>query len=147
LKSLVFDTKTIPSCTSGSLSPGGTGAFSCTFKVPSGTSGTAVTATDVGGKTATGAFTLTSPKITVSPTKGVVGSSVTVSGTGFSVLTKLKSLVFDGVTLTTCTKGSLTTSATGAFSCTFKVPKGTSGTTVKATDVGGQAATAKFTVT
>jgi len=147
LKSLVFDSKPIPSCTSGSLSVGGTGAFSCTFKVPSGTSGTAVTATDVGGKTATGKFTPTTPKITVSPTKGAVGSTVTVSGTGFSVLTKLKSLVFDGVTLTTCTKGSLTTSATGAFSCTFKVPKGTSGMTVKVTDVGGQAASAKFTVT
>jgi hypothetical protein len=41
----------------------------------------------------------------------------------------------------------LTTSGTGSFSCTLKVPSGTSGTTVTATDVGGQTASTKFTVT
>ena len=147
LKSLVFDSKTITSCTSGSLIAGGTGSFSCTFKVPSGTSGTTVKATDANGAAATGTFTVTSPAITVSPTKGPVGSSVTVSGTGFSVSTKVKSLVFDSKTISSCTSGSFTTGPTGAFSCTFKVPSGTSGTTVKATDVGGKTATGKYTVT
>ena len=146
VKSLVFDSKTITSCTRGSLTASAAGTFSCTFKVPSGVSGTTVKATNVGGKTATAKFTVTTPRITVNPTSGKVGSTVTVSGTGFSMLTKLKSLVFDSKTITSCTSGSLTTSATGSFSCTFKVPSGTSGTTVKATDVGGQAATARFTV-
>ncbi len=147
LKSLVFDSKTIASCTSGSLTAAAQGTFSCTFKVPTGTSGTTVKATNVGGKAATGKFTVTTPKLTVSPVKGAVGSTVTVSGTGFSLSTKLKSLVFDSKTITGCTSGSLTAGAKGTFSCTLKVPSGTSGTTVKATDVGGKTATGKFTVT
>ncbi|MGA8543297.1 MAG: IPT/TIG domain-containing protein [Thermoplasmata archaeon] len=147
LASLVFDGITIASCTSGSLTSSGTGAFSCTFSVPSGTSGTTVTATDVGGQDATGTFTLTTPSITGTPGQGPVGATVTVSGTGFSVSTALASLVFDGVTISSCTSGSLTTGATGAFSCVFKAPSGTSGTTVTATDAGGQDATGVFTVT
>ncbi|MFZ0699719.1 MAG: protease pro-enzyme activation domain-containing protein [Thermoplasmata archaeon] len=147
LTSLAFDSKTISSCTSGSLTTGATGAFSCTFKVPSGTSGTTVKATGTGGSTASGTFAVTTPAITVSPTSGPIGAVVTVSGTGFSVSMALTSLVFDTKTISSCTSGSLTTSGTGAFSCAFKVPSGTSGTTVKATDVGGQTATGKFMVT
>jgi hypothetical protein len=146
LVSLVFDSVSITSCTSGSLTTGATGAFSCTFKVPSGTSGTTVTATDVSGQVATGAFTVTSPAITVNPTQGPLGATITVSGTGFSV-TRAVGLVFDGVTVASCTIGSLTTSAAGAFTCTFKVPSGTSGTAVTATDVGGRTAIGTFTVT
>ncbi|MGA8091979.1 MAG: hypothetical protein WB984_05740 [Thermoplasmata archaeon] len=143
---LLFDGVTISSCTSGSLTTSATGTFSCTFAVPSGTSGTTVTATDVGGQTATKAFSVTTPKITVTPSRGPVGATVTVSGTGFSVSSTV-GLLFDGVTISSCTSGSLTTSGTGAFSCTFRVPSGTSGTSVVATDVGGQTATGKFTVT
>ncbi|MGC2289248.1 MAG: thermopsin family protease [Thermoplasmata archaeon] len=143
---LKFDGVTISSCTTGSLTASGSGAFSCTFKVPSGTAGTTVTATDVTSATATGAFTVTTPQITVSPGQGPRGETVTVSGTGFSVSSAVK-LLFDKVTIVGCTSGSLTTGATGAFTCTFTVPSGTSGTTVTATDVGGQHATGKFTVT
>jgi len=147
LKSLVFDSKTITSCTSGSLTASATGRFSCTFKVPSGTSGTTVKATDVSSKTATGSFTVTVPNITIAPTSGPVGTPVIVSGTGFSVSTKLKSLVFDSRTITSCASGSLTSNVTGAFSCAFNVPVGTSGTTVTATDAGGQTAPGTFAVT
>ena len=143
---LVFDSKVITACTSGSLMSSASGAFSCTFSVPSGTTGTTVKATDVGGQHATGTFKVTKPKITVTPKKGAVDATVTVSGTGFSV-SSVVGLVFDGVTISSCTSGSLTTSSAGAFSCTFSVPSGTSGTTVTATDVGGQTATGKFTVT
>jgi YVTN family beta-propeller protein len=146
LRSLVFDAVTISSCASGSLAVGASGAFSCTFRVPSGTSGTTVTATNAGGQTATAAFTVTSLKVAVSPGLGPPGAKVTVSGTGFSGLSTV-GLVFDGVTISSCTNGSLTTGATGSFSCTFKVPGGTSGTTVTATDIGGQKATATFFVT
>jgi len=147
LKSLVFDSKKIKTCTSGSLTASGTGSFSCTFKVPSGTSGSVVKATNVGGQVATGKFKVTTPAITVTPKKGPVGTTVTVSGTGFSVSKKLKSLVFDAVTIKACTSGSLTANGKGSFSCTFAVPSGTSGTTVTATDLGGQTAIGKFTVT
>jgi hypothetical protein len=143
---LVFDRVTITRCSSGSLTTTGTGSFSCTFAVPSGTSGTSVVATDVGGQTAAAGFWVKTPKITVSPTQDPVGATVTVSGTGFSVSSTV-GLVFDGVTITNCTSGSLMTGATGSFSCTFAVPSGTSGTSVVATDVGGQAAIGTFKVT
>ncbi|MGA8512963.1 MAG: thermopsin family protease [Thermoplasmata archaeon] len=143
--SLVFDGVKITSCTSGSLVTNSLTIFGCTFKVPSGTSGTTVTATDVGGQKALGSFKVTVPSITVSPGHGVVGSTVTVSGTGFSTMSRV-SLVFDGVSITRCITGSLMTNAKGAFSCTFRVPSDTSGTTVSATDIGGQVALAKFTV-
>jgi hypothetical protein len=153
LHSLVFDSVTMAACTTGSLTTGGTGAFSCTFAVPGGTSGTTVTAMDAGDQTATATFAVTTPAITLSPTRGPVGSTVTVSGTGFSVLIPVASLVFDSVTIvegivifTACTSGSLIADGTGAFSCAFAVPSGTSGTTVTATDVGGQTATGTFTV-
>jgi len=147
LKSLVFDSKKIKTCSSGSLTASDSGSFSCTFTVPSGTSGSTVKATNVEGPAATGKFKVTTPAITVTPKKGPVGTTVTVSGTGFSGSKKLKSLVFDGVTIKACTSGSLTASGKGSFSCTFAVPSGTSGTTVTATDVGGQTAIGKFTVT
>jgi len=143
---LIFDNVSITSCTNGSLTTGGTGSFGCTFTVPSGTSGTSVVATDVGGQTATVPFKVTKPWIGVSPVKGPVGATVTVSGTGFSVSSTV-GLVFDNVSITNCTNGSFTTGGTGSFSCTFTVPSGTSGTSVVATDVGGQTATAPFKVT
>jgi thermopsin len=149
LQSLVFDGVTISSCQSGSLTTNAAGSFSCTFPVPRSCSkSTAVIATDVTGATATGSFTVTKPSISVSPGQGPIGATVTVSGTGFSVSTPLKSLSFDGATIASCQSGSLTTSVTGAFSCTFRVPRScTSSTTVTATDIGGQSASTKFKVT
>ncbi len=143
---LVFDGVTVTSCTAGSLAAGGTwGSFSCTFAVPSGTSGASVIATNIGNQTATGTFKVTTPTTTERPTQGPVGATVTVAGTGFSV-SSVVGLVFDGVTISSCTNGSLTTSGTGTFTCAFKVPSGTSGTWVIATDVGGQRATGQFWV-
>ena len=145
-----LDFKGVPvsSCSiGGGLTTGSAGKFSCTLAVPSGTSSTSVTVTDVWGQVASATFKVTTPHITLTPKKGAPGSSVTVTGTGFSVSTALKSFVFDNVVITSCTSGSLTTNSTGAFSCTFVVPTGTSGTAVTATDVGGQYATATFKVT
>jgi hypothetical protein len=144
---LVFDGISVTSCTVGSLTAGGPWeSFSCAFPVPSGTSGTSVVATDQGNQTATATFKVTTLWIGVNVAKGPVGATVTVSGTGFSVSSPV-GLVFDGVTITSCTNGSLTTGGTGAFSCTLAVPTGTSGTSVVATDVGGQSATVQFKVT
>jgi hypothetical protein len=142
-------------CTDGTLS-GGTittddsGRFVCTFTVPSEAAGAySLVAED----TATGArataevFTVTTPTITVNPPQAPVGATVTVSGTGFSVSTPLSSLVFDSEAISSCASGSLTTGSTGTFNCTFEVPSGASGTSVTATDVGGQAASVSFAVT
>jgi hypothetical protein len=147
LASLVFDGVAISSCTSGGLTTNATGGFTCTFAVPAATTGTAVIATDPGGTTASGAFTVTTPTLTVTPGQGPKGAVVTVTGSGFSVSNPISSLVFDGVTIASCSTGSLSTDASGAFSCTFTVPGGTSGTSVVATDVGGQMASGAFTVT
>ena len=128
-----------------------TGDFACTFAVPAG-SPTAdnVVAEDYATNTPSNVlpFTVTTLAITLSSAQGPAGMTVTVSGTGFSV-TSLVGLNFDGVAIpsSSCTAGSLTTGATGAFSCTLKVPSGTTGTTVTATDAGGQSATGMFTVT
>lgn len=151
--SLVFDSQPITSseCLAGtSLTTGGPspGGFKCQIDVPSGTSGTQVVATDVGGQAKSTLFTVTVPSLSVTPGSGPVGSSVTVVGRGFSVDTPLGSLDFDGVLITTCTSGSLTTGTTGpgAFTCTFLVPAGTSSTHVVATDVGGASITGAFVV-
>jgi hypothetical protein len=149
LMALVFDSATIPSCTSGSLMAGATGSFSCTFPVPVVTTGTTtITAADAGGQSAMRAFKVTTPKITVSPTQGAGGATVTVSGTGFSELSTV-GLAFGSLTVSTCPGGgSLMTGGAGSFACTFDVPISSPGTTViNATDLGGQVATARFTVT
>ncbi len=148
---LVFGTSSITTCTSGSLTTSATGTFGCTFAVPTGYASTSptITATDVSsGLTATTSFTVTTPGITVSPTSGAMGISVTVSGTGFSVSSAV-TLKFGTTAEATCTTGSLTTSATGTFSCAFAVPSKNWGTsqTITATDPGGQTATTTFSVT
>ena len=147
LASLDFDGVAISGCASGSPSTDATGAFSCSFAVPGGTTTSTVTATDANGQSALGAFTVTVPAISVTPGHGPVGSPVDVRGTGFSVSTMLESLTLDGIAITSCTSGTLTANSTGVFSCTFLVPSGTSGTTVRATDIGGQYGTDSFQVT
>ncbi|MGA8091144.1 MAG: hypothetical protein WB984_01415, partial [Thermoplasmata archaeon] len=127
------------------------GDFACTFAVPAGSPATDnVVAEDYATNTPSNVlpFTVTTLGITLSSAQGPAGVAVTVSGTGFSV-TSLVGLNFDGVAVasSSCTVGSLTTGATGAFSCTLKVPSGTTGTTVTVTDAGGQSATGTFTVT
>jgi hypothetical protein len=124
------------------------GAFSCSFVVPTEAGGAySILAEDEGTHTATTEemFEVTVPAILVAPLQATAGSPVTVSGTGFSVDIALGSLVFDSQAITACAVGSLVSNATGAFSCTFNVPSGASGSTVTATDAGGAAATASFT--
>jgi len=52
---------TVTACTSGSLTTDGSGAFRCSFVVPSGTTGTMVTVTDIGGQSASTTFTTLAP--------------------------------------------------------------------------------------
>jgi hypothetical protein len=149
LAALSLASETVSGCTRGSLMLSVMGSLNCTFTVPTVGSGTTtLTATDVGGQTATKPFRVTSTKITVSPGQGLIGTSVTASGTGFSVSTALTSLDFDAAAISGCTSGSMIVGATGSFSCNFVVPMVGSGKgTVSATDVGGQTASTTFTVT
>jgi hypothetical protein len=148
---LVFDSQAIGGggCSSGSLTASGSGAFTCTLRVPSATSGTSVIATGAGGASATSSFTVTIPSLALSPEQGPLGAIVTASGHGFSVHTAIASLVFEGVAITACLSGSLVTGtiAPGGFRCAFEVPSDGHGSAVTATDVGGSFAVGSFTVT
>jgi hypothetical protein len=84
--------------------------------------------------------------IQLNPISGVVGTSVTVTGTGFNANSGI-TMTFDSTQVTIPTT---TTSASGAFSTTFTVPQAVAGShTVTATDstTSHNAATAVFTVT
>jgi hypothetical protein len=136
-----------------------TGAFSCIFTVPVSTSPggytVVVSGSDVGtviGDTASATFTVTVPAITLTPNQGPEGTSVTVQGSGFSVSTTIGSISIAGGTIATQTCTAQTTSATGAFTCTFTVPPETAGVytvTVSGSNVGtvpADSATANFRV-
>ncbi len=107
---------------------------------------------------AAGSTTTVPPaSLAVAPSQGVTKASMTAAGSGFTDATSV-SLTFNGaaVTMTACAVGTLatgktsvTTSASGTFSCTFAIPSETAGTySVVATDAtSGQTGTALFAVT
>jgi hypothetical protein len=120
----------------------GSGAFRCTFTVPSEIPGHY---TILGGDRATGAqtaarsFKVTVPTFTVTPDHGLVSgadpaiATYTVIGTGFSVSSGA-TITFNGALQepTSCSRGNFggTTIATtggGAFECTFTVPTSVAG--------------------
>lgn len=68
------------------------------------------------GTSAAAAFTVT-PNLTLSASNGVVGSSLTVTGTGFAAAEAAIPVQFDGVTKRTVTAGS-----TGSFTASFGIP-------------------------
>ena len=78
----------------------GVGSFAAMFAVPSSVPGIyTVQATDGSGNTAYASFTVTSG-ITLSPTSGVVGTTVTVSGSSFAASSTI-TIKFAGATQTT----------------------------------------------
>ena len=113
-------------CTSQTTS--GTGAFSCTFTVPASSAGAhtvIASGSDLGSvpaDTASAAFTITTPAISLVLTHGAAGSSVIVTGSGFSVSASIGTFTYAGSTPATQTCTSQTTSSAGAFACTFTVP-------------------------
>jgi len=110
----------------------GSGGFVCTFTVPSEIPGAySVVGTDTATTptlTSTQTFTVI-PAIAVSPTRGVVGTTYTVTGSGFKSGSGAATISFNGV-LQTPTGGSdcaftgtaITTDGSGGFVCTFTVP-------------------------
>src|SRR5438445_13072530 len=92
------------------------------------------------------ASSLSLATISLDPTSGPVGATVTVTGSLFlpaSVVT----ISYDGITVAT-TPGTITTDLSGGFSATFPVPASTAGShTVSAKDAASNSASAQFTVT
>ncbi|MGC2035746.1 MAG: protease pro-enzyme activation domain-containing protein, partial [Thermoplasmata archaeon] len=136
----------------------GSGAFRCTFTVPSETKGHySVVGKDLATSTltATRSFKVTVPTITLTPNHGTPSGSFTVTGTGFSVSSSA-TVSFNGVLQTpiSCSNGtfggtSITTTGGGAFVCTFTVPSLSAGHyPVVGTDTAtGLASTKSFSVT
>src|SRR5438445_3192345 len=92
------------------------------------------------------ASSLSLATISLDPTSGPVGTTVTVTGSLFlpgSVVT----ISYDGITVTT-TPGTITTDLSGGFSATFTVPTSTAGShTVSAKDAALNSGSAQFIVT
>ncbi len=122
-----------------------TGSFSTSFIVPSVPSGTnVVTATDTGSNSATANFNVLVPKVTLKPSTGATGKTVTVTGTGFAPTSTI-TISYDGSPQTT-SPGAIQSNSTGGFTGTFAVPASPVGSnTVNATD-GTNFATANYNV-
>jgi hypothetical protein len=115
-----------------------TGAFTCKFTVPADTGGVhLVVATDVIGNKATSSFKVNT-SLTLDPTSGPAGTTVTATGSGFASEAAAKVTWAPG-------GGSLctaTTDTTGSFSCGFVVPSDSTGAhTVTGTAVSTASAT------
>jgi hypothetical protein len=145
-KSITATFNGVPVTLSGTTSTGSTGSFSgTTFTVPASTTGAkTVVITDASSNQGSATFTV-NPAITLSPTSGNVGSSVTVTGSGFAASSTV-TINYDGVVQTT-SPATVTTSSSGAFSASFSVPASVVGAhTVSASD-GSSSSSATFTVT
>jgi len=118
------------------------GSWSATFVVPNSTrgshvvdaSGSTTDAADVADKT----FTV-SPKISIDPVSGGVGTAVTVSGTGFAAAETAVKVTYAGITV----RAGMVAKSDGSWNTTFVVPSSTkgghtvdaSGSTTTASDV------------
>ncbi len=115
------------------------------FTIPSSSRGShIIKAGDVSGNSATTPFTI-AEKMAITPTSGTSGTTVTVSGTGFSAST-LITIKYNAVPVTT-SPAAIITNVNGSFTTSFDVPAGAAGTyTVVATD-GIYSASASFEAT
>lgn len=124
------------------------GSWSSTFNAPASAAGghtiTAKGATTTSSQVPSKTFT-TTRSMSISPTSGPAGVSVTVTGSGFAASSAL-TVTVDGAAVTT-TPASPTSAANGAVSLTFVMPGAAPGAhTVKVADSGGNQ-TAAFTIT
>ncbi|MDV2989674.1 MAG: hypothetical protein P3T54_05970 [Dehalogenimonas sp.] len=117
-----------------------TGGFTKTFNIPNATSGEhTITARDATGP-AEAVYTVAA-KITLNPTSGTAGSTVSVQGNGFQTIGTV-SITYDNAVMTTATL------TNGTFTATFTIPGGVAGNhTIMATDGLSNTATETFTST
>ena len=134
---------TVPLISGAAVEP--TGSFSASGTVPSTAVTGTLVATDGAGKSASTAFTVT-PTLVLTPTSGLPGSTVAVTGSGWGAAAV--TLTFAGTSVVT-TPATITP-ASGLISATFTVPSSGTGSTpgVKAVvaSQGATTATANFTV-
>jgi archaellum component FlaF (FlaF/FlaG flagellin family) len=124
----------------------GSGAFlDVLFNIPTSAFGNHIlTVTDNGGSSANATLNVT-PSLTVAPTRGSNGTSVTLSGNGFAANS---TITIDTEMVASTSPDPLTTTVTGSFTASFIVPPNThaSDYTVTATDAKSNSASGTFTV-
>jgi hypothetical protein len=130
-----------------SFNTNGVGFFNASFTIPTGQTvgGKTVNATDASSNSAIATFTVT-PSISLNPTIGNAGSTVTVSGSGFAGNSALTA-TFAGSTVTI--SGTTNTNSSGSFTgATFTVPASTppNNQTVLITDASSNSGSATFWV-
>ena len=132
--SMKFGLYPIGTCLSGPPRTDGSGNLNCTFTVPTVLAGPySVTVSDP-YNSANSTFTVGRTTLNLSPTSGVVGSSVTARGQGFAHQATV-TLTFGSRTISSCASGSTVVNNSGGFSCTFSVPYAVYGAhSVNATD-------------
>ena len=141
--SATFDSA--PLSLSGACTTTSTGVLSgCTFTVPVSVSGLHTVTVSDGNNSLTATFTVIS-SVSVTPTSGKVGSTVTISGSGFAG-SRVVSATFDSAPLSL--SGACTTAPAGALGgCTFTVPLSVLGPQTVTVSDGTNSPTATFTVT
>ncbi len=120
------------------------GSFSNdTFTIPpSSHGGHTIKAQDASGNTATATFTTTGKKITIIPPSGALGTTVTITGEGFTASEAI-TIKFNNAPVTT-NPAAINTDANGSFTASFSVPPILTGVyLVEATD-GTYSASANF---
>ncbi len=113
-----------------------------TFVIPSSSQGShIIKAEDGGGYSSTGTLTI-GHKMAITPTLGISGTTVTVTGSGFSANASI-TIKFNGVPVTT-NPATISADTTGSFTGSFNVPVGLAGIyPVEVTD-GTNSASADF---
>ena len=110
-----FVTKTCPTNSTG-------GITNCSFSAPNDPPGAYLITAAGGGVGANSKFTVGSrAHIIAVPNNGHAGSTVTINGAHFAWNTKITSVTFNGAQVST-SPSSVTTSGTGSFSLSFKIP-------------------------
>jgi hypothetical protein len=113
-----------------------------TFAVPASTAGGHAVMVTAGALSASATLTV-APSISLTPTSGVVGSSDTVTATGFAAASHVTA-TFNGASVAL---SSSTTSAAGGLSATYTVPGNPQGTyTVQLKDAATNSASATYTI-
>jgi uncharacterized repeat protein (TIGR02543 family) len=112
-----------------------------TFTAPSSVKGNHTVTVTQGSNSPTATFTV-NPKITLAPSSGSSGVSVTVAGSGFAGSSAV-TVNYDAVPQTT-TPSTVTTNTSGSFSCSFTVPTSTAGAHTVRASQGASSATATY---
>lgn len=111
-----------------SIPTGTTGSFTGSFDVPANSAGSYVVEASDGTYTSSANFSIVT-EASLSETTGHVGSTITISGSGFTPNGQVE-ISYDGIPITTTPANSL-----GEFSATFDIPESTGGNhNITATD-------------